>query len=85
MAVSPNRFKNSKRLQRVYRVLADEQEHSTWEIQIRARTVAAATCVSEIRSCGGEINCRRESTDTGPVWYYQLIKHPPGANRELLT
>ena len=58
----------SPRLNRVLRVLRDGREHTSWELQMEARTVAVHTCISELRANGYSITCRR----MGHVWTYRL-------------
>ncbi len=58
----------SPRLNRVLRVLRDGREHTSWELQMEARTVAVHTCISELRANGYAIS-RRQS---GRVHYYRL-------------
>lgn len=72
-AAHPSR---SRRLLRVLRVLADGREHTTREIQEAARTVATATCVSELRASGYDVACRRESRDRAAVWLYSMPTPP---------
>ena len=68
-AADPSR---SRRLLRVLRVLADGREHSSRDIQERADTVAAGTCVSELRAAGYEVRCRQETRDGRRRWLYRM-------------
>ncbi len=63
------RLERSPRLQRIMRVLADGREHTTWEIQSKARSCAVGTCISELRANGIPIVCRRQADK---VWAYRL-------------
>lgn len=64
----------SPRLQRVAELLADGLEHSTMEIVLAAKVMAVSAVISELRTNGFEIVCRR----SGDVWYYrQVIKSCP--------
>lgn len=58
----------SPRLHRVLSVLRDGRDHTSWELQMEARTVAAHTCISELRANGYAITCQR----MGHVWVYRL-------------
>lgn len=62
------RIEHSPRLQRVARLLEDGKEHSTLDIMIEASVCAVSACVSELRSNGYDIRCRR----VGDVWYYRM-------------
>jgi hypothetical protein len=68
----------SARLQRVLRVLSDGREHTTRDIVRRARVMAVASCVAELRVRGAEIECRQDRLGTPPVrvWLYKLTKVP---------
>lgn len=70
----------SPRLRRVAAVLADGAEHSSLEIQRRARVCAPGTCVSELRANGAVIDCRVDVRPSGRVWLYRMVT-PPGAGR----
>ena len=59
----------SKRLQRIRKILSDHKPHSSMELIRRAKTVAIATDVSEIRHNNIDIQCKRN----GNVWYYRMI------------
>jgi len=61
-------IKRSKRLQKVLGVLMDGKKHSTWDLVEYGRTVAPATCVSELRCNGYSIT----HTCANGVHYYQL-------------
>ena len=78
MSIHHARPESSPRLMRVLRVLADGREHTTLEIQERARTVATATCVSELRAAGYRVRCERRSrgADRRPVWVYWMPTPP---------
>jgi len=62
------KIRKSARLNRVLNVLRDGREHTSWELQMEARTVAVHTCISELRANGYAITCRRN----GYVWSYRL-------------
>ena len=67
----------SPRLMRVLRVLSDGREHSSRELQERADTVAAGTCVSELRAAGYDVSCRRAArAGRRPVWLYSMPSPP---------
>lgn len=77
MAIHAAHPARSRRLLRVLRVLADGREHSSRDIQRRADTVAAGTCVSELRAAGYAVSCRRTRRDDGrPVWLYSMPSPP---------
>src|SRR3990172_9573061 len=59
----------SKRLQRIRKILSDHKPHSSMELSRRAKSVAIATDVSEIRHNNFDIQCKRN----GNVWYYRMI------------
>ena len=54
---------NSERLQRVYALLADGEEHSTLDIVKCACVCAVNSCVAELRQAGAEIACCMASTE----------------------
>jgi hypothetical protein len=58
----------SRRLLRVLGVLSDRQEHSTLDLITQAQVCAVSACVSELRSAGHKIECKRR----GDVWHYRL-------------
>ena len=62
------RLAKSERLQRVLRVLADGQEHSTYEIVHAAQVCAVNSIVAELRDNGFKIACARR----GDRWFYRL-------------
>ena len=72
------RPETSPRLLRVLRVLADGRRHTTLDLQEKARTVAAGTCVSELRHFGYRIVCARRDRGLGrgPVWEYRMPEPP---------
>ncbi len=73
------RLSRSARLQRVARLLGDGQEHSSWEVSRKARTVAPGTCVSELRANGAEIECRPDCSSGKRVFFYKMTKGPRDA------
>lgn len=66
------RLERSPRLQRIMQVLADGCEHTTWEIQEKARSCAVGTSVSELRAQGFRIICRRLAKKV--TWTYRLVE-----------
>jgi hypothetical protein len=48
----------SNRLQRVLRLLSDGKQHSTLEVQQRAKVCNAHTCKAELKANGYEIDCK---------------------------
>ena len=62
------RFRTSKRLQRVMRVLADGQEHSTRDLIREADVCAVNSIVAELRANGIPVASRCKSG----VWLYRL-------------
>ncbi len=62
------RLSTSERLQRVSKVLADGQPHTTLDLIQKAQVCAVNSIASELRRNGLPIRCWRE----GDVWYYQL-------------
>lgn len=69
---------NSPRLQRVLQVLSDGRPHTTRDIVRKARVVAVNAVISELRSHGAEILCRRQSLPRGGVrpFYYTMLQGP---------
>lgn len=67
---------SSPRLQRVLRVLADGQEHSTRDIVRRARVMAVNACVSELRAHGAQILCSARFVMGARRFYYRMTKGP---------
>lgn len=78
-------LENSPRLQRVHDLLKDGQERSTLDIGLNAAVCAVSAIVSELRANGAEIDCRREETPTGPVWFYRMTKPVQPQRRLPLT
>ena len=77
MGMHAARPSRSPRLMRVLRLLSDGREHSSREIQQGADTVAAGTCVSELRAAGYEVECRRkDGPGRRPVWLYRMPSPP---------
>ena len=72
MSLHAARLHRSDRLRRVLRLLADGHPHSTLDIVRGAQVCAVNSIISELRSNGLPIRCRRE----GFVWYYQLGAPP---------
>ncbi|MEM6726914.1 MAG: helix-turn-helix domain-containing protein [Pseudomonadota bacterium] len=72
------RLASSPRLQRVLAILRDaDGEVSSLEIAVQAQTVAASTCISELRANGCEISSRLETQPDGSRrWFYTLLKGP---------
>lgn len=64
------KLETSDRLQRVMGVLraVGTQGVTSWTLMQVAQVVAPATCVSELRRQGHQINCKRE----GDHWRYIL-------------
>lgn len=62
------RVDRSERLQRVFKVLADGREHTTYEIVHAAQVCAVNSIVAELRANGYRIHCARR----GDRWYYRL-------------
>ncbi len=62
-------LRNSDRLQRVDRLLADGREYSTLEIISMCQVCAVNSIISELRANGRRIRCRRE----GGHWYYRRV------------
>lgn len=60
---------NSKRLQRVDKLLKSGREYSTLDIVTKARVCAVNSIISELRANGRRIACQRR----GDVWYYRRI------------
>ncbi|MDE2667520.1 MAG: hypothetical protein OXI69_15375 [Acidobacteriota bacterium] len=79
MPIRYAKLSKSDRLQRVYRLLADGEEHSTLEISIRCGVVAVSAIISEIRIQGAEITCRQtRSAETGARrWLYRMVTPAP--------
>lgn len=77
------RLASSPRLQRVYRLLSDGGEHSTRDIQDKARVCAVGACVAELRSNGVKIECRQRQEKGAPRWYYRMTK-PGRGNRDAI-
>ena len=63
------RLNTSKRLQRVYNLLLDHEQHTTRDIQRRADICAVNSVVCELRENGKEISCVRK----GLYFRYRLI------------
>lgn len=67
----------SPRLQRVLKLLADGQPHTTRDIVRRARVMAASTCVSELRFHGAQIACvQRMGPGNLRLFVYTMTKAP---------
>ena len=64
----------SGRLQKVLEILSDCKAHSTLEIANRADTVAAGSCISELRTNGYEIECKYKglSDSNRKIYEYKL-------------
>lgn len=60
----------SKRLQRVKKFLSDGNEHTTLEIMNGAQVCALSAIVSELRTHGHTIDCKRR----GDRWFYRMAK-----------
>lgn len=58
----------SKRLQRVLKVLSDTKPHTTREIIRKASVCAVNSIISELRDNGYKIECQR----TGSKWFYWI-------------
>lgn len=63
------RIESSTRLQRVINILADGQEHSTYDLIQSAGVCAVNSIISEIRRNGHDIVCRQHKR----VWYYRMV------------
>jgi hypothetical protein len=61
---------SSPRLQRVLRLLADGEWHSTMTIIQEANVCAVSAVVSELRANGVAIECAQR----GKVWVYRLFQ-----------
>ena len=63
------------RLQKVLEILSDCKAHSTLEIANRANTVAAGSCISELRTNGYEIECKYKglSDSNRKIYEYKLV------------
>lgn len=67
----------SPRLQKLLKVLADGQEHSTLDVVRRSGVLAPGTCVSELRAHGAEIDCSLRVDAKGRRrWFYRMQKEP---------
>lgn len=75
------KLETSPRLQRVYAVLADGQEHSTMEIIDKANVCAVNSCIAELREGGLEISCRHVSTFSRGAYVYKM--EPPKGQVEM--
>lgn len=64
------KVESSDRLKRVLDVLADGLPHSTLEIQRKAKVCAVGSSVSELRSNGYRIECKRSGKG---FFQYQLL------------
>lgn len=62
------RLESSPRLQRLAEVLADQREHSTLDLAMRAGICAVNSAIAELRANGYDIDCRRQ----GDTWLYRL-------------
>ena len=62
------RLSKSLRLQRVFNVLLDGQEHTTRDLIRKAHVCAVNSIAAELRANGIIINCERRADK----WYYQL-------------
>lgn len=62
-------LKNSKRLQRLLKVLEDGQKHSTFDIITEAKICAVNSAVAELRANGFNINCKRIAKN---IWQYWM-------------
>lgn len=76
-------FYNSKRLQRVGRLLLSKRWYNTQQINIRARVLAVNSCVDELRDNGWKIECRSRYINGYRVYEYQAQK-VPARHREWL-
>jgi hypothetical protein len=65
---------SSPRLQRLYALLSDGQEHTTFDIISRARICAVNSAVSELRRNGKAIKCWQDGVtpDGASVYKYQM-------------
>lgn len=67
------KVEKSPRLQGVLNLLQDGGWHSSLELAKAGPTVAPATCVSELRSNGYEIETEQRAADEGRRrWFYRL-------------
>ena len=62
------RLDKSRRLQKVFRLLADGQEHSTWEIVQALRVAGHSAAVAELRAEPNNITIHHRHRDGGN-WY----------------
>lgn len=76
-AASPDK---SERLKRILTYLrgCGERGATSWELMTECRTVAIATCISELRHAGYNVRCdyERKAEGGGSVWRYRLIETP---------
>lgn len=77
MAVTHPALKRSSRLRRVYRLLADGDEHSTLEIVTQARVLAVNSAANDLRKRGIGVTCRRTKTREGHTIYLYRLADPP--------
>jgi len=62
------KLSKSPRLQRVFKVLLDGNEHSTRDLIRRAAVCAVNSIVAELRENGINVTCERKKA----IWYYRL-------------
>lgn len=62
------KLSHSKRLQRVATLLKSGRAYSTMDIIRKAKVAAVSAAVSELRSQGFEIDCKRK----GDIWFYRM-------------
>jgi hypothetical protein len=63
------KLENSNRLKRVAWHLSDNKKHSTREISHACNVQAVGSTVSELRSNGFDIECKR----IGEYFYYKMV------------
>ena len=75
MGIHAGRIERSPRLQRVYELLSDRQEHSTLQIVMEGKVCAVNAIIAELRSNGCEIECRQTVDTAGAkVWLYRMTR-----------
>jgi len=73
------RLSRSPRLRRVHALLMDGRERSTLEIVTQARVCAVNAAISELRTNGAEIDCRRivDPATGARLWLYRMVRPAP--------
>ena len=71
-------LERSKRLRRIYALLADGAEYSTKDISDKTGACAVSTCVAELRVNGAVITCRQSVAFHGQrIWLYRMLAPVP--------